>query len=89
MPTSRTPMFLLNRVSYDQYEDSMRPYVANSQQLPPGGVGGYAPKSSAYIALRGMSVRMMTRWPVKNLIAGQFAKANDIDLPDYDLAAIE
>lgn len=78
-----------HRQAFARYQDLMRPYVANSQQLPPGGVGGFAPKSSAYIALRGMSMRMMTRWPIKNLVAGQFEKANDIDLPDYDLAAIE
>jgi hypothetical protein len=32
------------------------------------------------------SMRMMTRWPLKQLIAGQFAKAGDIELPDYETA---
>ncbi len=74
--------------AFTQYEELMRAYVARSQQLPPGGVAGFAPKSSAYIALRAMSMRTMTHWPVKNLIASQFAKANDLQLPDYELSGI-
>jgi 2-polyprenyl-6-methoxyphenol hydroxylase-like FAD-dependent oxidoreductase len=74
--------------AFRRYEELMRSFVVKSQQLPPGGVAGFAPKSSAYIALRATSMRMMTRWPVKNLIAGQFAKANDLELPDYELSQI-
>lgn len=48
----------------------------------------FAPKPTAHIALRAMSMRGMTRWPMKNLIAGQFAKANDLELPDYHLPGI-
>ncbi|MBV9582760.1 MAG: hypothetical protein JO057_29600 [Chloroflexi bacterium] len=65
--------------AFGRYEDLMRAYVAGAQQLPPGGVAGYAPRSSAAIALR-----MMAYWPMKNLIASHFAKAGDLTLPDYD-----
>lgn len=77
-----------HRQAFARYEELMRPYVTKSQQLPPGGVAGFAPKSSAYIALRGLSMRMMARWPMKNVIARQFEKADDIELPDYDLAPV-
>jgi 2-polyprenyl-6-methoxyphenol hydroxylase-like FAD-dependent oxidoreductase len=74
--------------AFTRYEDRMRSYVAKSQQLPPGGVAGFAPKSSAKIALRAVSMRMMTHWPMKKLIAGQFAKADELELPDYELSGV-
>jgi hypothetical protein len=33
-------------------------------------------------------MRLMTRWPMKQLIAKQFDKAEDIVLPDYDVSAV-
>lgn len=77
-----------HRVAFDNYEEVMRPYVTKSQELPPGGTGGYAPMTKAGIWFRTASMRWMTRWPMKPLIAGQFAKAGDIALPDYDFATV-
>jgi 2-polyprenyl-6-methoxyphenol hydroxylase-like FAD-dependent oxidoreductase len=74
--------------AFTRYEELMRSYVAKAQRLPPGGVAGFAPKSSTYIALRATSMRTMTHWPMKTLIASQFAKANDLELPDYELSGI-
>ncbi|HEX4705984.1 MAG TPA: FAD-dependent monooxygenase [Pseudonocardiaceae bacterium] len=71
-------------VAFERYEEIMRPYVTHSQQLPPGGVGGYAPNSALTIRMRSVSMRMMSRWPMRPLIAKQFAKADGIELPDYD-----
>jgi len=68
-----------------RYEEVLRPYVTSAQKLPPGGIGGFAPTGALEIRLRMASMRMMTRWPLKQLIAGQFAKAGDIELPDYAL----
>jgi hypothetical protein len=51
--------------------------------LPPGGIKGYAPDSAIAIGLRAASMRWMSRWPVRNLLARQFGKAGDIELPDY------
>jgi 2-polyprenyl-6-methoxyphenol hydroxylase-like FAD-dependent oxidoreductase len=71
-------------VAFERYERIMRPYVTSGQQLPPGGVGGYAPNSALAIRMRTVSTRMMGRWPLRPMIAKQFAKAADIELPDYD-----
>jgi 2-polyprenyl-6-methoxyphenol hydroxylase-like FAD-dependent oxidoreductase len=72
-----------HRVAFDRYEQVTRPYVATAQELPPGGVGGYAPNSALLIRLQGMSMRAMTRWPMRPILERQFAKAGDITLPDY------
>ena len=62
------------------------PYVTTGQELPPGGVGGYAPKSALAIRLGALSMRSMTRWPMRGILEKQFAKAGDIALPDYCFA---
>ena len=72
-----------HRVAFDRYEEIARPYVATAQELPPGGVNGYAPQSKAAIWLRTASMRAMTRWPMRPILERQFAKAGDIALPDY------
>ena len=72
-------------VAFANYDKVMRPYVTQAQELPPGGVGGYAPTSSLAIRLRATSMRWMGRWPLRNLMAKQFAKAGDIELGDYGL----
>jgi hypothetical protein len=69
-----------------RHEEVLRPYVTTAQELPPGGIAAFAPTRALDIRLRMASMRMMTRWPINELIAGQFAKAGDIALPDYDLA---
>jgi 2-polyprenyl-6-methoxyphenol hydroxylase-like FAD-dependent oxidoreductase len=74
-------------VAFVRYEQVMRPYVTRGQQLPPGGVRGYAPDSAIAIGLRTASMRWMSRWPMRNLLARQFAKAADIRLPDYAVRA--
>ena len=66
-----------------RYEEVLRPYVTSAQQLPPGGVGAFAPTGAREIRLRQASMRLMVRRPFAQLIAKQFAKAGDIDLPDY------
>ncbi|MFE7661632.1 hypothetical protein ACWIG3_32320 [Streptomyces celluloflavus] len=33
-------------------------------------------------------MRTMNHWPVRNLLAAQFAKAGNISLPDYGRAAV-
>ncbi|MER7849767.1 FAD-dependent monooxygenase [Kitasatospora sp. NPDC096077] len=75
------------RTAYARYEELMRPYVARAQELPPGGVQGYAPDSALMIRLRAASMRWMGRWPLRPILAAQFAKAGDIVLPDYPLPA--
>jgi 2-polyprenyl-6-methoxyphenol hydroxylase-like FAD-dependent oxidoreductase len=71
-----------------RYETFLRPYVTGAQKLPPGGVKGFAPTHAVDIRARRASMRLMTRWPMKQLIAKQFDKAEDIVLPDYLLTAV-
>jgi hypothetical protein len=66
----------------------MRPYVTEAQKLPPGGASGYAPSSALAIRMRAASMRSMTRWPMRTLLAAQFAKAGNIALPDYEHPAV-
>ncbi len=74
-------------VAFDRYEEMLRPYVSRSQQLPPGGLGGFAPNRASAIRVRAASMRWMARRPLRPLLARQFAKAGDIELPDYDPAS--
>ncbi|HEY0716752.1 MAG TPA: hypothetical protein VGD68_03980 [Streptosporangiaceae bacterium] len=76
-----------HRTAFPRYEQVMRAYVTRAQQLPPGGVAGFAPRSPAAIRLRNVNLQLMGHWPLRLLLAGQFGKAGDIDLPDYEAAA--
>jgi 2-polyprenyl-6-methoxyphenol hydroxylase-like FAD-dependent oxidoreductase len=67
-----------------RYEEVLRPYVTTAQKLPPGGVSAFAPSRALDIRLRQASMRLMLRWPFKQLISAQFDKAGDIELPDYE-----
>ncbi|MEU1289941.1 FAD-dependent monooxygenase [Kitasatospora sp. NPDC005856] len=75
------------RTAFARYEERMRPYVTRAQELPPGGLNGYAPDNALMIRLRAASMRWMGRWPLRPIMAAQFAKAGDIALPDYPLPA--
>ncbi len=83
----KSPLPSDHRVAFRGYDEVMRPYVSQAQQLPPGGASGFAPSGRLGIRLRDLSMRQMTRWPMRNLLAAQFAKAGDIALPEYGLAA--
>ncbi|AZQ69988.1 MULTISPECIES: FAD-dependent monooxygenase [Streptomyces] len=76
-----------HRIAFRKYDEVMRPYVDQAQQLPPGGASGYAPSSALAIGLRNLSMRAMNHWPMKNVLAAQFAKAGNIALPEYDRLA--
>jgi 2-polyprenyl-6-methoxyphenol hydroxylase-like FAD-dependent oxidoreductase len=77
-----------HRVALRNYDRIMRPYVDEAQKMPPGGASGFAPSSALAIRMRTASMRWMTRWPMRSLLAAQFAKAGNIALPDYDLPAV-
>ncbi len=72
--------------AFAAYESALRGYVTQAQQLPPGGVRGFAPHGRLAIATRNLSMRMMTRWPLRQLLAGQFGKADAVTLTDYAVA---
>jgi 2-polyprenyl-6-methoxyphenol hydroxylase-like FAD-dependent oxidoreductase len=73
----------MHDVAFARYESIMRDYVKQCQALPPGGLEGMLPRSRRDIWLRNLSMRMMTRWPVRKLVAGVFHKADSIVLEDY------
>ena len=75
--------------AFAAYQAEMRDYVAEALRLPPGGVNGYAPNSALMIRLRNLSMRMMTRWPMRSLLAKQFAKSSGIVLKHYATAAAD
>lgn len=72
-----------HQAAFARYQDEMRTYVAACRKLPPGGVRGFAPRTQAMISLRSLSMKMMTAWPVRNVLAKQFQKADGITLKEY------
>jgi len=71
--------------AFDRYERRMRPYVEQGQELPPGGVSGYAPMSRLRLELGWASMRWSQRWPMRLLMERIFSKADAIDLPSYKI----
>jgi 2-polyprenyl-6-methoxyphenol hydroxylase-like FAD-dependent oxidoreductase len=69
--------------AFARYELVMRDYVKQCQELPPLGLEGMLPRTRASMWMRNLSMRMMTRWPVRDLVAGLFQKADAIPLEDY------
>jgi 2-polyprenyl-6-methoxyphenol hydroxylase-like FAD-dependent oxidoreductase len=72
-----------HEAAFQRYQKEMADYVAAGLKLPPGGVNGFAPNSQFMISMRSRSMRMMTRWPMRSLIAKQFQKSDGIVLKDY------
>lgn len=74
--------------AFAAYQAEMKDYVAKALELPPGGVKGYAPNSALMIRLRNLSMRMMMRWPMKQMVAKQFQKSDGIVLKNYLAAGV-
>jgi 2-polyprenyl-6-methoxyphenol hydroxylase-like FAD-dependent oxidoreductase len=73
--------------AFAAYQKEMTDYVAAGLELPPGGAAGMAPNSRLMIRARAKSMSMMTRWPMRGILAKQFTKADAITLRDYGLVA--
>ncbi|THG31810.1 FAD-dependent monooxygenase [Naasia lichenicola] len=76
------------RAALRRYEERMRPFVASAQKLPPGGVDAFVPTRALEIRMRLAVMGLMTRWPLNRIMAGQFDKAMDFDLPDYGAVGV-
>jgi 2-polyprenyl-6-methoxyphenol hydroxylase-like FAD-dependent oxidoreductase len=72
-----------HEAAFARYQEQMRDYVAECHKLPPGGVKGYLPQTHLAIAMRNLSMRMMTARPMRGLMAKQFQKADAITLKEY------
>jgi 2-polyprenyl-6-methoxyphenol hydroxylase-like FAD-dependent oxidoreductase len=73
---------------FGRYESVMRDYVKQCQELPPGGLQAMLPRTHAAIWMRTLSMRMMMRWPVRNLVSRNFQRAEAITLDDYRATAL-
>jgi 2-polyprenyl-6-methoxyphenol hydroxylase-like FAD-dependent oxidoreductase len=69
--------------AFEAYQHEMAAYVVAGLELPPGGVKGFAPQSALMIRLRGVSMRMMNHWPMRQMIMKQANKADAITLKTY------
>lgn len=68
----------------ERYEQRLRPYVRPGQQLPPGGIAGYVPRTRAGLELGLLATKAMMARPVRPLMKKtMFGKADAIVLPDY------
>jgi 2-polyprenyl-6-methoxyphenol hydroxylase-like FAD-dependent oxidoreductase len=72
--------------AFAEYQQQMAAYVKDGTQLPPGGMKAFAPSSRLMIRMRAMSMNMMGVWPMKQMLAKQFGKADAITLKDYAAA---
>jgi 2-polyprenyl-6-methoxyphenol hydroxylase-like FAD-dependent oxidoreductase len=72
--------------AFAAYQEQMAGYVAQGTELPPGGLEMFAPNGRMLIRMRALSMRMMSHWPMRQLLAKQFGKADAITLKDYPMA---
>jgi 2-polyprenyl-6-methoxyphenol hydroxylase-like FAD-dependent oxidoreductase len=72
-----------HRTAFTRYDDALRGYVKQCQDLPPGGIGGFLPRTRTAIWLRNQSMKMMSAWPWRGLMARTFQKADAITLKEY------
>ncbi|MBO0682395.1 MAG: FAD-dependent monooxygenase [Candidatus Dormibacteraeota bacterium] len=77
-----------HKAALPRYQERMSAYVKQAQRLPGMGVAGFAPSSALSIRIRATSMSWMTRWPMRSLVAGQFTKADAIELPSWEPAAL-
>ena len=71
------------RGALDRYGSLMRPFVDRCQELP-AGLDGYAPMSTTDIAINGLAMKWMQRWPFRSFAAKKFfTTADSIELPKY------
>jgi 2-polyprenyl-6-methoxyphenol hydroxylase-like FAD-dependent oxidoreductase len=69
--------------AFARYETELRGYVAQCQKMPPGGINGFLPRGAAMLWMRNLSMRSMTRWPMRAIMARSFGKADAITPRDY------
>lgn len=69
--------------AFARYQSELADYVAAGLELPPGGISAFAPQSRLMIALRSVSMRSMSHWPMRGILEKQFTKAERITLKNY------
>ncbi|MGW7537242.1 FAD-dependent monooxygenase [Amycolatopsis sp. NPDC054798] len=72
------------RTAFARYADEMRDYVAANRKRPPGGTGGFAPRTRNGIRLRNAFLRAMPHLPGRQrMLGGLQRSANAITLKPY------
>lgn len=66
-----------------RYNETLRPFVAAAQQLPPGGVGAMTPRTRAGIRASLALVRFTTSRIMQPLMTRMLSGTDDYTLPDY------
>lgn len=79
-----------HRLAFARYEDEVRPYVAQNQQLAPGNLKGMVLQSQAQIWFQIQMIRLLPYLPGKRRIIGRVTQAihqaaTAIQIKDYDL----
>ncbi|MCW2756332.1 MAG: FAD-binding monooxygenase, partial [Nocardioidaceae bacterium] len=75
--------------AFARYERLVRPYVGTAQELPPGGVASYAPRTQAAIRARWLFTRLIVSRPLRGLAQRLlFSKASAIEVPDYSSTSV-
>jgi 2-polyprenyl-6-methoxyphenol hydroxylase-like FAD-dependent oxidoreductase len=69
--------------AFAAYQEQMAEYVAQGTRLPPGGIAMAMPNGRLMIRARALSMRTMGRWPMRQILAKQFGKADAITPRDY------
>ncbi|AGZ44854.1 hypothetical protein AFR_32980 [Actinoplanes friuliensis DSM 7358] len=69
--------------AFAAYQRELNDHVAAGVRMPPGGVRMFAPRSAAMIAARAWSMRMMTRAPLRSVLARRFGRADRLRLKGY------
>ncbi|RSM63127.1 FAD-binding monooxygenase [Amycolatopsis sp. WAC 01376] len=71
-------------VAFPRYDSEMREYVAANMKRPPGGAGGFAPRTRRGIRMRNRFMRMLPHVPGGGKMLGGIQKAaNSITLKPY------
>ncbi|MEV0250066.1 FAD-dependent monooxygenase [Nocardia sp. NPDC050712] len=66
-----------------RYEELLRPFIAKSQELPPGGLKAMTPKSRFGIKAGHAVTRLMTSKLFRPLMIKMMSSTEDYDLPEY------
>jgi 2-polyprenyl-6-methoxyphenol hydroxylase-like FAD-dependent oxidoreductase len=73
-----------HRAAFAQYDAEMRPFVTRNLKRPPGGSGGFAPRTRRGIWMRNQMMRMLPHMPgASKMMGGIQEAANAITLKPY------
>ncbi|MFF3228664.1 FAD-dependent monooxygenase [Nocardia suismassiliense] len=72
-----------------RYEEVLRPFIAEAQQLPPGGLKAMTPETSFGIRAGLTLSKLMTTKVLRPLMLKMLAKTESYELPDYTTQTVD